>query len=25
MVAWVERGPNQALLKTRRFQVKTCP
>jgi hypothetical protein len=25
MVAWIERGPNQALLKTRRFQVKTCP
>jgi hypothetical protein len=24
MVAWVERGPNQSLLKTRRFQVKTC-
>ena len=25
MVAWIERGPNQALLKTRRFQVRTCP
>ncbi|HMI87323.1 MAG TPA: hypothetical protein VK550_24715 [Polyangiaceae bacterium] len=25
MVAWVERGATQALLKTRRFQVKTCP
>ena len=25
MVAWVERGPNQAVLKTRRFRVKTCP
>ena len=25
MVAWVERGANQALLKTRRFQVKACP
>jgi hypothetical protein len=25
MVAWVERGPNMAQLKTRRFQVKTCP
>jgi hypothetical protein len=25
MVAWVEREPNQAVLKTRRFQVKTCP
>jgi hypothetical protein len=25
MVAWVERGPNQAVLKTRRFQVKMCP
>jgi len=25
MVAWVERGPNQAMLKTRRFQVRTCP
>jgi hypothetical protein len=24
MVAWVERGPNQAVIKTRRFQVKTC-
>jgi hypothetical protein len=24
MIAWVERGPNMALLKTRRFQVKTC-
>jgi hypothetical protein len=25
MVAWVERGPNQSQLKTRRFQVKSCP
>ena len=25
MAAWVERGPSQAILKTRRFQVKTCP
>lgn len=25
MVAWIERGPNQSQLKTRRFQVKTCP
>lgn len=25
MVAWVERGPNQAALKTRRFQVRACP
>ena len=25
MVAWVERGPNMALLKTRRFQIKACP
>jgi hypothetical protein len=25
MVAWVERAPNQSLLKTRRFQVRTCP
>jgi hypothetical protein len=24
MVAWIERGPNMALLKTRRFQVKSC-
>jgi hypothetical protein len=25
MVAWVERGPTQAVLKTKRFVVKTCP
>jgi hypothetical protein len=24
MVAWVERGPNMAVLRTRRFQIKTC-
>ena len=25
MVAWVERGLNQAQLRTRRFQVRSCP
>jgi hypothetical protein len=25
MVAWIERGQNQATIKTRRFQVRTCP